>query len=690
MAALTLLGGLLAQPGRAAATEDPFLDYCLNAPEFQAVATIPSRFDGFIYMPWRYQWSIGTNENAARFCREHGIRGGFLDYGQGPIEWLTQHGLRFYNDHSAGKGLLHLRVPDDREAFHKLQVDPLAVREPPLDDAGLTLATQNLGRNLSGIKDHPLRLAYALDDEISWGVRTQPTVWQPTADTRDYRRWRREIRGLAGAARCVTPDDIRPQLERPLAAIDLSPLLDRMSYNDSVLALFVGSLVREANSIDGETPCGLVGCQAPGLFGGYDYAKLMKQLQFAEIYDIGSAPEIGRSFGRSRGVPLVSTHFHRDEPGADRWFAWSRFAHGERGLIGWVEGWFDGAQPRPWLESFGATLREICERQAHKLDGAVWVHDRIALYYSHPSIQVGWCLDAEPHGRTWPNRDRDHLLGTTHLVRKAWEYLLNDAGLQYDFLAYDELVRGGVPEEYDVLILPACFALSDIEAKRMHAFTARGGRIVADFMCGLFDERGRGRSKGALDDLFGVRHDGRETREDFFDNDLWVETDQDKQYDYHDFADLFATGNGSPRDRFSVPETSLETPEPGADKAYLNLSPQRYLAHREQGRATRQLRQPFLRAVGVESWIEWSGEADLEATRFRKGDRTLLFLLRNPTISGKGVIGPGTGQAKVDIFFRTAVKDLINERTGERLGDGRRFSLEFERSEALFLSLEAE
>ncbi|MFH0945100.1 MAG: beta-galactosidase trimerization domain-containing protein [Planctomycetota bacterium] len=673
--------------GMAPAGEDPFLDYCRSAPEFQPVATIPSRFDGFIYMPWRYQWTIGTDDEAGRFCLEHGIRGGFLDYGQGPIEWLTQHGLRFYSDHSAGKGVLHLRVPADRTALRKLQTDPLAVREPPLDDASLTRGMETLARNLSGIRSHPLRLAYALDDEISWGVLSQPTVWQPTKDPRDYQRWRREIRGLAGEARAVSPDDVRAELDRPLAEIDLSPLLDRMSYNDSVLAVFVGSLVREANRIDSETPCGIVGCRAPGLFGGYDYAKLMKQIQFAEIYDNGSAPEIGRSFGQGRGVPLVSTHFHREEPGADRWFAWSRFAHGERGLIGWVDGWFDGTRPLPWLASFGATLREICDRQAGKLKGAAWVHDRIALYYSHPSIQVGWCLDAEAHGRTWPARDRDHLLGTSHLVRKAWEHMLNDAGLQYDFFPYDELVRGGVPGEYDVLILPACFALSNIEAERLRAFTGRGGRLVADFMCGLFDERGRGRGRGVLDDLFEVRHDGRETRKDFFGNDLWVETDQDEEYGYREFSTLFETGGAALRDGFSVPETELETQDADPSAKYLNLSPQRYLLYREQGRATKRIREPFLRAVGVEPWIEFDGEADLEATRFLRGERTLLFVLKNPTVNGSGVARPGTGRAKVDIRFRTEVKDVINERTGEQLGDGRRFSLEFERSEALFLSL---
>ena len=35
-----------------------------------------------------------------------------------------------------------------------------------------------------------------------------------------------------------------------------------------------------ANSLDPHTPCGLVGGQSPNAFGGYDYAKLMRKVQF--------------------------------------------------------------------------------------------------------------------------------------------------------------------------------------------------------------------------------------------------------------------------------------------------------------------------------------------------------------------------------------------------------------------------
>src|SRR5207344_2295623 len=151
-----------------------------------------------------------------------------------------------------------------------------------------------------------------------------------------------------------------------------------------------------------ETPTGIVGAQPPSLWGGYNYAKLLQKVQFVEAYDRGPAPEIVRSRAPAN-VPWVMTHFHDDKlgPAQDSWFAWHGFAHGARGLIGWVEGWFDGAhpgQPRPWLDRFRPTLQELGEIQGRKLAGARRVDDGIGIYYSHPSIQVSWCLDAQPHG----------------------------------------------------------------------------------------------------------------------------------------------------------------------------------------------------------------------------------------------------------------------------------------------------
>jgi hypothetical protein len=673
--------------------EDSYLAYIRQAPEFRRVRQDPAqgRWDTWLYMPWRYRWHIGTGQAGGEFCRQYGINGGVMDHGAGPLDWLERWGLRFYNDHTAGKGALFL-MPAGLKGDLR---DPRAVRPRPITPELERELGSTIANNLARVRRSPLRMAWSLDDEISTGSFIRPIPWRLNADDGAYERWLRTYYGgKPPEARYVGPDEVRGELEGPLGEIDLSPFLDRMTYNDSVWADFVGRLVERCNREDPSTPCGFVGGQAPNLWGGYDWAKLAKKVQYVEAYDAGSAPEIVRSF--SPDIPRISTHFHDDRKGVgnDVWMAWHRFAHGDRGMVGWVEGWFstDGT-PRPWLERFRLTLRELGGVQGKKLVGARRFQDGIAIYYSHPSIQVSWMLDAQPHGRSWPNRNDDHRLGTSHNVRRAWEMLLNDSGLNYDFLAYDEVALHGVPARYKVLILPAAYALSDIEARRIADFAAAGGTVIADFAPGLFDQHGRGRSRGALDDLFGVHHDGTETRKDFFGGKLWVETDQEKGYKYQRHRELLDTVVPKLHQGFAVAEPKLPvgtTRQAGKGRAvYLNLSPQRYLMYRQEGADTEAHRRTFLGEAGIVPWIVVIPLANslakgpkLETVAWSKGGRTMVLILQN---TSDELI-----EARIPVRVQLAapVKGVVNERTGQPLPDGDRFQIELDTTEAVFFSFQ--
>jgi hypothetical protein len=694
--------------------QDPYYRYVVAAPEFRSVpidpAAVTNRWPTWLYMPWRYQWTIGTGTAGGEFCRDHGINGAFADHGDGPLDWMGQWNLRFYADHTAGKGYLHLSGAKEGRRFAGFQRDARAVRSGvdgpvPLDAALLARLQTVVRGNVRRLKASPMRAAYALDDEISAGVFVLPLAWRLNADDAAYARWLDAYYGGGGPSpRYETPDFLAPQLSRAIRELDFSPLLDRVSYNDSTWANFLGELVATANAEDPGTPCGFVGGQAPNLWGGYDYAKLLHKVQFVEAYNLGSSQAIIRSLGPPT-MPSVTTHFHDGKRGSanDAWQAWYYFAHGCRGMIGWVEGWFDGATPRPWLAEFAPSLRELGGVQGPKLTGARWKHDGIAIYYSHPSIQVSWCLDAEAHRGTWVNRNDDHRLGTSHGVRKAWENLLTDAGLQYDFLAYDRVVREGIPDEYQVLVLPACFALSDVEARRIEAFCRRGGLVVADFACGLFDQHGKGRAGGALDHLFGVRHDGTETRKDFFSGRLWVETDQDAGYSAPDWKTLLGTLECPSRDGFAVPERRLgvdHANDVGKGRAiYLNRSPLRYLQYREEGVATAAQRAFFLGAIlgKCPPWVRVTAGGvrprDCEVTYWTRGGRTLLFVVSNPATGGGPEGGNWAtrlagGEQAIELEFRVPVRAVVDERTGEKLGEGTKFKRRWKPNEAVMLGFE--
>ncbi|MFH1023674.1 MAG: beta-galactosidase trimerization domain-containing protein [Planctomycetota bacterium] len=703
------MAGLVLAAAPVRAEEDPYLTYVRNAPEFKPVRQDPAgwttRWDTWIYMPWRYQWAIGEGDEGGQFCRDYGFIGGFTDHGDtGVLPWLDKWGLKFYNDHTASKGWLYL---DPKGDFKSYMREPRAVREggkgpAPLNGELLERLKKFVTDRVNGLTKSPMRIAYALDDEISVGSFRKPIAWRVNDDDNAYETW---LAGYYGKnppkARYVSPDFVLDQHDRALKDLDFSPLLDRITYNDSVWANFLGSLVECANTADPDTPCGFVGSQSPNMWGGFDYAKLTKKIQFVEAY-LGTAQSIIRSLGPV--IPQVTTHFHNDTLGTpnDIWQTWWCLAHGNRGMIGWVEGWFDGKTPRKWLAEFRDTNREVSSVQGLKVAGAKWIHDGVALYYSQPSIQVSWCLDIEPHGKTWTNRNADGEHGTWHLTRKAWELLLADSGVQYNWVAYDEVVVNGVPKEYKALILPACYALSDIEAKRIREFCEGGGTVVADFACGIFDQHGKGRSRGALDDLFGVTHDGSETKKNFFDGKLWVETDQDAGFGYASFRRLFDTLSPKLEGGFAVAEKNL--PVKRARKVgkgmavHLNLSPQRYHMYREEGKTEDAQRAVFMGpvlAAGVTPWVRVTSggrrPADIEATYFTKNGRTWVFVVQNARVTSTSLgdtktHGLGGGKIPVEVELTAPVRDVVDERAGKKLGDGAKFAFEFNASEAVFFS----
>ena len=559
----------------AAGETDPYEQYVKTSADFKPVKQDKDwclkAFPSWTYMPWAFHWNIGYTDDSGKWSVEHGYNGAFIDWGNtsannskiGKLDWINQFKLRFYQDHLAGKHILHLYDGDALKA-HLNALHSAGLRTPPLNDAVRKTLHELISKNIAAVQSSPYRAAYALDDEASWGHFVHPTMWRITDDAEAYPRWLKEIYGPDAPKRdrWVTYNDILPHLPNwSVKEFDASPLLDQLSFNDSYWLNYIGELVEFSNSIDPQTPVGIVGAQAPNAFGGYDYAKLMRKVQYVEAYNMGSTQAIVRSFNPHNAIPAVTSYFHRSADDGI-WQVWYYLAHGNRGMIGWVDKWFNGTKPQPWHELMAPTNRAAAEKIGPLMSGAEWMHDGVAIYYSHPSIQLGWVLDAQAHGKTWINRNADERLGSSHLVRHAWENMLRDSGIQYNFIGYADVIRNGVPEEYKVLILPACLCLSDVEARRIEEFCQRGGTIIADYLPGVWDQHGKGSAKGgALDELFGVKHNPDMKAADVFGGKLWCEVDQDANFSYKTYASYLTNGNTCLKDAsgFNKAVRSMET-----------------------------------------------------------------------------------------------------------------------------------
>jgi hypothetical protein len=699
----------------ASADVDPYEHYITTSKDFRPVKQdkdwLYHAFPSWTYMPWTYQWTIGYTAASGKWSVEHGYNGAFVDWGNieaegsktGRLDWINEFGLRFYMDHTAGKRYLHLWDGNDMKP-HAAELHSDGIRTRPVNAAMAEELHKLMRQNIGNVKSSPYRAAYALDDEISWGHFVHPTMWRVTDDADAYNAWLKEIYGPTAPSRTkwITYNDIWPKLKTwTLATFDASPLMDQWTFNDSYWNNFIGDLVEYANSIDPQTPCGFVGGQSPSAFGGYDYAKVMRKIQFIEAYNIGSSQAIIRSFNPHGAIPAVTSQFHRSSED-DIWQTWYYLGHGNRGFIGWVEKWFDGKTPKPWHDQDAPTYLEAAKKIGPLLAGAEWKHDGVAIYYSHPSIQLGWILDAEAHGKTWVNRNGDDKLGASHHVRHAWEHMLRDEGLQYNFVSYADVIQHGVPKEYRVLILPACLCLSDVEARRVREFCSAGGTVIADYMPGLWDQHGKGRSAGgALDDLFGVKHDPSLSAKDIFGGRLWCEVDQDANFTWKTYEQFLTNKNTCIRDATgfnkAVRDMATVTSHPfGKGTAILmNLSPQWYNAYRSTGQAAEKravFMNPVREATG-ERWVRLEGDKTdgYEITYFTKAGRTIVMVTLNPELAvsstgGGNSIGLRAETLPVTLTFGSEIKDARDERADKSLGSGRSFRFEWKTNEAIVLS----
>lgn len=711
---LTLVGKCLAQ--------DPYEAYLSKSEDFRTVKQDKDwalkAFPSWTYMPWTYRWNLGYTLESGRWSVEHGYNGAFIDHGEisdgqansGRLDWIEKHGLRFYVDHVAGKGILHL-WDGDQVKGHFGELHGTGVRKSPLNAMTKAKLQALIDRNLRDVKASPQRAAYALDDEPSWGHFVHPTMWRITDDDGEYMTWLAELYGenrTPKRDRWWSYDDIRTQLATwSIADFDASPLMDQWSFNDSKWGNYIGELVEYTNAIDPATPCGIVGGQMPSPFGGYDYAKLMRKVQFIESYNIGSSQSVIRSFNPRNALPAVTTHFHKSE--ADTiWQTWYYLAHGNRGHIGWVDGWFNGTDPQPWHDKVLSHNVEAANKIGPLMRGAEWKHDGVAIYYNHASIQLGWILDAEAHGKTWVNRNNDERLSSAANVRLAWENMLRDSGVQYSYLSYVDAIQGGIPSEYRVLILPACLCLSEVEARVIRSFCERGGTVIADYMPGLWDQHGKGRAEGGiLDGLFGIEHKSSWRASDVFGDRLWVEVNQDANYSWTSFEEFLTKENTCRKDPagFHVAVRSLPTNRVsafGKGKAVLmNLSPQWYNAYRTDGFEESKKRSVFMQhvldsKVIPQVRIEEAGEREhgYTTTHWKlESGREIVFLCMNPEIRGTSLGGGNsvnlkTARFPVSLRFKSPIRNARNERTGQLLGDGSKFSLEWKQNEALVVSFD--
>jgi hypothetical protein len=347
---------------------------------------------------------------------------------------------------------------------------------------------------------------YSLGDENAFVHGRYDLCMSPTC-LADFRVWaKREYKNdLAALNReyqthYASWDEVQPStLEDARKTGNFAPWVDHRRHMESVWAGlhdYARGVIREV------VPTARVGYEgsdsSAGAFTAADYWKLMRAMDLNNIYyrDFQAAavrdfaaPDTLYGAGWYGGYPN-----NRNEPFM-RWFPWMALMQGTNSF--WVWSGYGSAggvmafdtSLYPFFEANAQEMREIKNGVGKLLMHAQRQHDGVAILWSPSSVHTREFTPGLP--------ETDDALNST--VR-----LLDDIGLQPRIVNGSQLGELNAAKDKTLFLLQAQ-ALSDAEVAAIRRYVQSGGTIIADLRPGLFDEHGKAREDGALDDLFGVR-----------------------------------------------------------------------------------------------------------------------------------------------------------------------------------------
>ncbi|MFH0964572.1 MAG: alpha-amylase family protein [Planctomycetota bacterium] len=308
-------------------------------------------------------------------------------------------------------------------------------------------------------------------------------------------------------------DEVFPvPLEKALADPALAPVwIDHRRHSDMVWARHIA---RVRGWLQESAPGVRVGYEGAGDTGhgprngaltATDYYRLARSMDVNGMYHWPYQLDVVRDFSEP-GALIGGGWFGGYEqmwraghdPLTQGWWVWNGALRGANSI--WA---FDGLGGNHWsvvapdfsfYDYFGEPLKQarvLKEGVGKLLMSYSRANDGIAVLYS-PSSMLLASLEDQKDG-FWDSAD-------------SVPIVLEETLFQYKMVASPQIEGGELGSgAYRALYLPCAQALSDKEVARILDFARKGGAVIADLRPAVADEHGKPRSRGALDELFGVR-----------------------------------------------------------------------------------------------------------------------------------------------------------------------------------------
>ena len=396
---------------------------------------------------------------------------------------------------------------------------------------------------------------YAKDPPLFYSLASEPSVTNlsaaadfdfSAAGISEFQRWlERDAYGTLAALNQswgtqfkawtdvipMTTDEARLRMKD--GVLNFAPWADFREFQDHAFSKVLrdgGDYIRRYHP---SAKVGITGALGPFAYGGWDWSRLSQALDVVECYDIGGARQIWRDLAPGKPalavIPLQSKDAGATEIAlkgsaaeAAR-TAWDlALEGGPRAALLWDDSG-DERAPRTLLDSQGqpTAIAKSIAPVLKTLEGDAGIllshseraHDGVAVLYSPASVRLHWLFEAHQlHGDKWltawgADSAAERRESTQLKLRESWSKLLDDMGLSWRYVSSAQIEKKLLQKgesHIKTLVLPQAMALSDREVYAIKQFVADGGRIVADAMCGRFDEHGKLRDKPALDELFQI------------------------------------------------------------------------------------------------------------------------------------------------------------------------------------------
>jgi len=235
-------------------------------------------------------------------------------------------------------------------------------------------------------------------------------------------------------------------------------------------------------------------------YSGWNWWEMSKRFQHFIVY--GRDFEIIRSFAPPDSFRSGFYGAYRSNLGNKNYQIfppWDYLFHGFNAASYFNSYWYEQSafapdgSPFPFFLDAVKELEEIKGGLGKLLLSSQRMDDKIAIHYSQSSLYAS-AIFPEPT--------------TIGASQENFRYLLEDLGLQYKYVSYEEIEQGKLMERgYKVLILPYSQSLSQKEAEEIERFVREGGMVIADLRPGIMDEHGKLLQKGLLDNLFGIKRE---------------------------------------------------------------------------------------------------------------------------------------------------------------------------------------